>query len=52
MFHVQDFDQVVERNGPDEVLRRVIHPTMSDEMVEVHAAAIEHVAKRLTPLPG
>ena len=44
--------RLVERHGPDEALRRVIHPTMSDEMVECHAAAIQHVAKQLTPSSG
>ena len=44
--------RLIDRHGPNEALRRVTHPTMSDEMVEVHAAAIEHVAKRLTPLLG
>ena len=44
--------RLVGRHGPDEALRRVIHPTMSDEMVECHAAAIQHVARQLTLLSG
>ena len=44
--------RLVERHGPDVALRRVTHPTMSDELVEVHAAAIQHVARQLTPLSG
>ena len=38
----------VEKHGPAEALARVTHATMSDEMIEVHAAAIEHVANQLT----
>ena len=49
---VRRLRRLVERHGPDEALRRVIHPTMSDEMVECHAAAIQHVARQLTPVPG
>ena len=47
---VRRLRRLVERHGPDEALRRVIHPTMSDEMVECHAAAIQYVARQLTPL--
>ena len=44
--------RLVESHGPNDALRRVTHPTMSDEIVEVHAAAIQHVANQLTPLTG
>ena len=44
--------RLIERHGPDEALRRVTHATMSDQLVKVHAAAIEHAAKQLTPSFG
>ena len=44
--------RLVERHGPDEALRRVTHPTMSDEMAECHSATIQHVARQLTSLSG
>jgi len=37
----------VEKHGLAEALARVTHATMSDEMISVHAAAIEHVANEL-----
>ena len=44
--------RLVDQHGPEEAMRRVKHPTMSDELVECHAAAIQHVANQLTPLTG
>jgi len=49
---VRRLRRLVERHGPDEALRRVIHPMMSDELLECHSAAIQHAARQLTPLSG
>ncbi len=44
--------RLVDQHGPEEALEQITHPTMSDELIEVHAAAIQRVAQTLTPLTG